>query len=78
MICKSLKTRKQTLSAAYITALMLVLCFAISFLSISDALAQSDAPKVLSIMGKAEIKSSGRSREAKTGDLIQPGESVEL
>jgi hypothetical protein len=29
-------------------------------------------------MGKAEIKSSGRTREAKTGDLIKPGEREEL
>jgi hypothetical protein len=61
-----------------LTVAFMAAMFLSSLLCATRAFAQGDQPRVLSVMGKAEIRSAGRVREAQTGDLIRPGESVSL
>jgi hypothetical protein len=57
--------------------LCFLLIFLTSFVKVTLVLAQGE-PKVVKVMGRAEIISAGITREAKAGDFIKPGESVRL
>jgi hypothetical protein len=68
--------RHYLLAKIKLLSLFCTIFFSLSFLSY-PILAQQD-PEIVTIMGRAEILSSGTWREAKTGEFVKPGDWIRI